>query len=107
MWARDTGLLQALPPALARLEDTATMGTDGSGKGCVAGQERGGDGVTTGSSTELRPGGAYHPRRRADANSEWERDGAGDRACTKGCYRPGHWTSEAAVEKLVRGEIVW
>jgi hypothetical protein len=39
VWARDTGLLQALPSNRARLQDTPALGTTRASQGCFAGQK--------------------------------------------------------------------
>jgi hypothetical protein len=98
MWTRDTGLLQALPAHRTELANTTTLGTLGSGEGGSAGEERGGAGNATGTGTELGTCCARHPRRWPDTDCERQCNGARNRTCAKECHRPGHRTSEAAVE---------
>lgn len=83
--SRSTRLLQALPQAVAQLTDTEAMGVTWPGQGGTASQERGGDGVAAGASTESGTGGTYHTRRGADADCKWERNRAGHRPCAKEC----------------------
>jgi hypothetical protein len=80
---RDTGLLQALPPPLARLEDPQALGSTGSSKGGIAGQERGGAGVVTSASTEPGAGRTHYPRCGTDTDRERECDGLGYWACAQ------------------------
>ena len=98
MWTRSPGLLQALSTARAQLDDTRTVGTDGPGQGGTAGQERGGARDAAGASTESGRSGTSYPRCGADTDRQWQCNGAGNRACAKGCHRPGDWPPEAAVD---------
>ena len=98
MRARNTGLLQTLPQALARVDATTTLGTYGSSEGGVASQERGRAGTIAGASTESRVSGTHYTRCGTDTNRERKCNGAGYRPCTQGRDRSGYWASQVVVK---------
>lgn len=97
MLARNTSMLQILPPPRPFLPTAETLGVARSSKDCAAGAVGGANGHVARAGCELGLVRAGHPRCGEDADSEWECDGAwgwaGAEKCGRWCYGP----FEAAV----------